>query len=113
MPLALRTFPDFPVVTGSVKAGRRLDEFAAGATVSPGAAAGPGAAEPGAAGAPPAAALPYSGSRNPATDFRNWAESAASFAIDVDVAVDPSAVCEEISRTTCMFFEIFPDATAC
>jgi hypothetical protein len=32
MPLALRTFPDFPAVTGSVKAGGRADAaFAAGA----------------------------------------------------------------------------------
>jgi hypothetical protein len=56
---------------------------------------------------------PKSGKRKPATDFRSWAERAASFAMDVDVAVDPSAVCDDISRTTCMFLEMFPDAAAC
>ena len=30
-----------------------------------------------------------------------------------EVAVEPSAVCDEISRTTCMFFEILPDIAAC
>src|SRR5579859_593104 len=60
-----------------------------------------------------AAAPPKSGSRKPATDFRSCADSAASLAIDVEVAVEPSAVCDEISRTTCMFFEMSPDAAAC
>jgi hypothetical protein len=45
--------------------------------------------------------------------LRSCADNAASLAIDVDVAVEPSAVCVDISRTTCMFFEMFPDAAAC
>ena len=56
---------------------------------------------------------PKSGRRNPATDLRSCADNAASFAIDVEVADEPSAVCDEISRTTCMFFEMLPEATAC
>ena len=46
MPLALRTFPDFPVITGSVKAGKRV---AAAVTAGAGGAAAAGA---------PAAPLP-------------------------------------------------------
>jgi len=32
---------------------------------------------------------------------------------EADVAVEPSAVWVEISRTTCMLFEMFPDTAAC
>src|ERR1700719_1834825 len=89
MPLALRSFGGLTGLAGSLNAG----SFA----------------ELALAFSPP----PKSGSRNPATDFLNCADSAASLAIDVEVAVEPSAVCDEISRTTCMFFEILPDAAAC
>src|SRR5580704_14701269 len=89
MPLALRIFP-----AGAAGAAGAGGSFNAG-------------------NLPEVAPVPKSGSRNPATDLRNCAESAASLAMEVDVAVDPSAVCEEISRTTCMFSEILPDAAAC
>jgi hypothetical protein len=90
MPLALRIFPG----TAGAGAGGAAGSFNAGSL-------------------PEVAPVPKSGSRNPATDLRSCAESAASFAMEVDVAVDPSAVCDEISRTTCMFLEILPDTAAC
>src|SRR5277367_6665386 len=112
MPLALRSFAVLPAflgalteLTGSVRAGNL-----AGAALVAGLGTGCLAAAGLAAGlAPPP---PKSGSLNPATDLRSCADNAASLAMEVDVAVEPSAVCDEISRTTCMFFEMFPDATA-
>src|SRR5271155_2708217 len=108
MPLALRSFAAFPVFlgeladfTGSVRAGslagggRSVGFRAAGLAAAP---------------FPPP---PKSGSLKPAADLRSCADNAASLAIEAAVAVDPSAVCEEISRTTCMFFEILPEAAAC
>src|ERR1700722_208721 len=98
MPLALRNFP----------------ADAAGATGTTGAAGAAEAAVSFSAGnLAEVAAVPKSGSRNPATDLRSCAESAASLAMEVEVAVEPSAVCDEISRTTCMFFEMLPDTAAC
>jgi hypothetical protein len=96
----LRSLPELPRDTGS-----GIDGVAGVA----------GSAAGGAAGGAPTVVVPApkSGNRKPATDFRSWAERAASFAMDVDVAVDPSAVCDDISRTTCMFLDMFPDAAAC
>ena len=95
MPLALRIFP-------------------AGAAGAAGAATGAGAADSFSAGnLPEVAPVPKSGRRNPATDLRSCADSAASLAMEVEVAVEPSAVCDEISRTTYMFFEMLPDTVAC
>src|ERR1700677_759892 len=94
MPLALRIFPGAGAATGAEGAAGAADSFNAG-------------------NLPEVAAVPKSGSRNPATDLRSCAESAASLAMEVEVAVEPSAVCDEISRTTCMFFEILPDTAAC
>src|SRR5579859_150163 len=95
-PLALRSLPELFSKTGSGNAG------AAGAAGS-------------AAGGAPTVVVPApkSGNRKPATDLRSCAERAASFAMEVEVAVEPSAVWDDISRTTCMFLEMFPDATAC
>src|SRR6202021_4011777 len=92
MPLALRIFP-------------------AGAAGAAGACGAAGSFNAG--NLPDVAAVPKSGRRNPATDFRSCADSAASLAMEVEVAVEPSAVCDEISRTTCMFFEMLPDTAAC
>jgi hypothetical protein len=96
----LRSLPELPKEIGSGSGGvADVAGSAAGAAVG---------------GAPTEVVpAPKSGKRKPATDFRSWAERAASFAMDVDVAVDPSAVCDDISRTTCMFLEMFPDAAAC
>src|ERR1700683_3465229 len=94
MPLALRIFPGLADAAGAAGAAGAGGSFNAG-------------------NLPDVAAVPKSGSLNPATDLRNWADSAASLAMEVEVAVEPSAVCEEISRTTCMFFEILPDTAAC
>src|ERR1700690_3869230 len=103
MPLALRIFP-----------GDAAPVAAAVGTAPAGAAGAAGAAGCFNAGSlPDVAPVAKSGSRNPATDLRSCAESAASLAIEVEVAVEPSAVCDEISRTTCMFFEILPETAAC
>src|ERR1700743_3979964 len=92
MPLALRIFP--AGAAEAAAAGGEAGAFSAG-------------------NLPEVAPVPKSGRRKPATDLRSCAETAASLAIDVEVAVEPSAVCEEISRTTCMFLEMLPETAAC
>src|SRR5690348_3653568 len=89
----------------------RVDVFAAGAWLMPVVAAAAAAiAAPAAAtwrgtGAP--------GSRKPDADWRIAADNCASFEMLCDVAVVDSAVCVEISLSTCMLRAIFWASLTC
>ena len=52
------------------------------------------------------------GKRKPLTDWRSWAASSASLPMALDVAPVLSAVCELISRSTCMLRETLAAALA-
>src|SRR5882672_3040125 len=53
------------------------------------------------------------GSRKPDTDLRSCADSSASLPMEFEVALVESAVCELISRSTCMLRAMAPAAEAC
>src|SRR6185295_11725812 len=90
---------------------RVVGEFAAGVWLMPvlaaaaAAIAAPAAATWRGTGAP--------GRRKPDADWRIAADSCASFEMLCDVAVVDSAVCVEISFSTCMFRAIFCASVTC